>query len=104
MCFVYHCVKKCVCCRLVCKKCGLTFNLYFKRATEDNHVCGPAFLEKRSDDNEETIRNRFKTYSKETLPILNFYRNRKILYEVNGMKEIDQIHKEIREIINLLHA
>ena len=90
--------------RLVCKKCGLIFNQYFKRATKDNHVCGSVFLEKRSDDNEETIRNRFETYSKETLPILNFYQNRKILYEVNGMNEIDQIHKEIREIINSLHA
>tara|TARA_B100001123_G_C15197435_1_gene981911 strand:- start:321 stop:986 length:666 start_codon:yes stop_codon:yes gene_type:complete len=90
--------------RIICKKCGSIFNKFFNPASELNHLCGSNYLETRTDDNKETIVNRYEKYSKETLPILNFYRSQKILHEVNGSKEIAQIYKEIQQIINSLHA
>ena len=90
--------------RQSCNKCGQIFNEYFRPSSKENHQCGDSFLVKRPDDNEETILKRFETYQDKTLPILNFYKNLNLLHEVNGKVEIDQIFKEIREIIASLET
>ena len=90
--------------RQTCSNCGLIFNKHFKPATNKNHTCDPKFLGKRSDDNESAINNRFETYLAKTLPILNFYKQQNLLHQINGLAEIDQIFKEIRDIIATLEA
>ena len=85
--------------RLVCSLCGLTFNKFFNPATTKNHKCDSKFIQKRSDDNEKTIKKRFETYVKETLPILEYYQNQNLLYEIDGKGEISIIYKEIQRII-----
>ena len=90
--------------RQICTSCGLIFNEHFKPATSINHSCDPKFLKKRSDDNEETIINRFETYLNTTLPILNFYKERNLLHHINGMSGIDQIFDEICHIIASLET
>ena len=90
--------------RQVCSKCGLVFNEFFNPSTKDNHHCDIKFLQKRSDDNEKTVRNRFVTYTKETLPILDYYQNQNLLYEIDGTDHIDKIYKEIRRIIHSLET
>ncbi len=90
--------------RLVCSKCGATFNKYFNQPTKENHKCGLSFLKTRTDDNEKTIINRHETYTKETLPIIDYYADQKILYEIAGTKEINQIYNEIRSIITSLET
>ena len=52
--------------RQTCNNCGLIFNEYFRPASKENHSCDPKFLNKRSDDNEEIIKNRFETYLDKT--------------------------------------
>ena len=90
--------------RQICTNCGLIFNEFYKSATKNNHSCSPKFLVKRSDDNEKTIISRFETYSEKSLPILDFYKKQKILYQINGVAEINQIYKEIQCIITSLEA
>ena len=90
--------------RQVCSKCGLVFNEFFNPSTKDNHHCDIKFLQKRSDDNEKTVRNRFATYTKETLPILDYYQNQNLLYEIDGTDHIHKIYKEIRRIIHSLET
>ena len=43
-------------------------------------------------------------YNKETFPILSYYQSKKLLQEIDGMNEIDQIYKEIQAIITPLEA
>ena len=86
--------------RQVCPKCGLTFNEFFNPSTKENHHCDIKFLQKRSDDNEKTARNRFETYIKETLPVLDYYKNLDLLFEIDGTGHIHEINKEIRRIIH----
>ena len=88
--------------RQVCSKCGLIFNQFFNPSTENNHKCDSKFLQKRSDDTDKTIKIRFDIYNKETLPVLDFYRNQNLLSEIDGMKQINAIYGEIREIIHSL--
>ena len=90
--------------RQICSKCGQIFNQFYKPSLKENHICGNEFLERRSDDNEETVLNRYETYTKLTLPILDFYRKQKILHEIDGLSKIDQINKEIQRIIETLET
>ena len=90
--------------RQTCSKCGMIFNIYFSPPDQKNHSCDVKFLQKRSDDNEETIINRLKTYENETLPILDYYRNQKLLYEIDGLRDIPIIYKEIQQIMRTLET
>ena len=49
----------------------------------------------RTDDNEDTIRNRLRVYDENTKPLLDFYRDRGILVEVDGTGEVDAVTARI---------
>lgn len=53
----------------------------------------------RSDDNETVIRNRLKEYHEKTLPVLQFYKDKGIYYEVNGSMSIEDVTEQIVEIV-----
>ena len=90
--------------RLVCSKCGLTFNKYFDPPQKEKYNCNLKYLKARTDDNEKTIENRFATYTKKTLPILDYYANQKILHKIDGTRQINQIFDEIRSIFASLET
>ena len=90
--------------RQTCVNCGLIFNEYYYPASNKNHSCDPKFLSTRSDDNKNTIINRFETYLNKTLPILDFYKEQNLFHQINGMAEIDQIFDEICAIIASLET
>ncbi len=53
----------------------------------------------RKDDTPEVIDRRLAIYHKETEPILNYYRQKGILYEVDGERPIEVIFEDIAEIM-----
>jgi adenylate kinase len=58
-----------------------------------------AEIEGRSDDNESTIRNRMSVYHESTKPLIDYYRERGLLAEVDGMGRVDEIGARIREAL-----
>ena len=64
-----------------------------KRIAESAH-------EKRSDDNLETLLKRIEVYKNNTLPIVDFYKKKKILKTIDGMKTIESVNEEILKIIS----
>ncbi len=58
-------------------------------------------LEKRSDDDANTILKRYDTYMKITKPVLDFYSTRNNFYEMDGSEKIDVISSKIEQIITL---
>ena len=58
-------------------------------------------LEKRSDDDSNTILKRYDTYMETTRPVLNFYSKNSNFYEIDGTLEIDQITSKINDILEL---
>lgn len=58
-----------------------------------------ARIEGRSDDNEETIRTRMKEYREKTAPLLDHYRRRGALVEVDGIGEISEVARRIEDAI-----
>jgi len=53
----------------------------------------------RSDDNEVVIRNRLKEYYGKTLPVLQFYKDKGIMHEIDGIGTIEQVNAEIVKVI-----
>ena len=54
-----------------------------------------AEIEGRPDDNEETIRTRMQVYHEQTDPLLDVYRERGLLLEVDGMGTVDEVSKRV---------
>lgn len=54
-----------------------------------------AKLENRSDDTPEAIKKRLEIYSKETVPVIEHYRQQNKLIEINGEPSIETIHQSI---------
>ncbi len=53
----------------------------------------------RSDDNEETLRNRLKVYRGQTAPILPYYESTGLLKKIDGMLPIDHVTQAIKAIL-----
>ena len=58
-------------------------------------------LEKRSDDDTNTILKRYDIYMKETKPVLDFYSSKKGFYEIDGSLNIEQISNKIDDILGV---
>ena len=58
-------------------------------------------LEKRSDDDLNTILKRYDTYMETTRPVLDFYSKNSNFYEIDGSLEIDQITSKIEGFLNV---
>lgn len=52
----------------------------------------------RSDDNETVIRKRLEEYYHKTLPVLEFYKEKGIVREVDGSRSIEAVTSDIKEI------
>jgi adenylate kinase len=86
--------------RRSCKKCGAVYNLR-SNAPKKAGVCDKCGgeLYQRSDDTEETVRNRMKVYKERTLPLEDFYDRQGILVRINSRGSIDEIYKKIADKI-----
>jgi adenylate kinase len=56
----------------------------------------------RADDTEDVIRRRQEVYAEQTEPLIEVYRDRGILVEVDGMGEVDQVTKRIFEALDVV--
>jgi adenylate kinase len=50
----------------------------------------------RADDSEEAIRHRQQVYLRETSPLIDVYRERGLLVEVDGLGDVDEVAERIR--------
>ncbi len=71
--------------RRVCKKCSTNYNLLFNSPKKDNicDFCGGE-LYQREDDKEETIKNRLKVFTKQTIHLKKYYKEKKILKVIDA--------------------
>jgi adenylate kinase len=55
----------------------------------------------RTDDNEKVIRNRLKEYNEKTLPVLQFYKDKGIYFEVDGSAGIEEVTTSITKLVKV---
>ena len=54
---------------------------------------------KRRDDNESTIRRRLEVYHRDTVPVVDFYRQRETLKIINGDRTMEEVNQQLNEAI-----
>ncbi len=82
--------------RWICRSCQATYHTLFHPPRQAGicDVCGGE-LYQRSDDTAETVRNRLKVYFEQTLPLMDYYRARGRLVEINGEQEVERVSSEL---------
>jgi adenylate kinase len=83
------------------QKVDFIFFLNVNKETIVKRIEKRKILEKRSDDDLETILKRYDTYMATTKPILNFYSKNPNFYEIDGTQKIDDITAKIEAFINV---
>ena len=92
-------IKKRITGRSVCSICGKIYNEFFNPAPVNGDCCASKFLQKRSDDTLNIAISRYETYEKNIKPVIDFYKESKLLKVVNGENSISQITNEISGLI-----
>jgi len=87
--------------RRTCLSCGASYNIFYAppRMDDSCDVCGGR-LRRRSDDNEETIGNRLRTYETQTLPVVERYREQGRLRVIQGIGDIEDVFKAVSKAID----
>lgn len=82
--------------RLVCSNCQATYHTLFRPPREEGicDLCGGK-LHPRADDEPDKVRRRLEVYFAETAPLLEHYRERGLLLEIDGDLDIVDIHKQM---------
>ncbi len=80
--------------------CGETYNTATLKGSEICAKCGGK-LYQREDDREETVKNRLAVYEKETAPLIAYYRDKKLLIDIdcNG-RTISETDKNINKALS----
>ena len=88
--------------RYICKNCGATYNKLFNPTKVEGTCdrCGGHEFFQRDDDKPETVKNRLDVNIKMNTPLLDFYREKGILHEVNGNQAIDDVFADIKKVLD----
>ncbi len=89
--------------RWTCRKCGAMYHQLFSPPNEEGvcDKCGGE-LYQRPDDTPETQKHRIAVYLEQTAPLIDYYREKGLLVEVDGRPGIGQIQAELLGIIRAL--
>ena len=86
--------------RRACVDCGATYHIVYAPTKVEN-VCdkcqGGLIL--RDDDKPETVQKRLNVYHDQTQPLIDYYTNKKILVEVDGTVDINDVFAAIVNIL-----
>jgi len=85
---------------LMCPGCGEIYNEFSKAPKSNNvcDVCGKSLVH-RSDDREDLILERFRTFREKNQPLVEFYQKVGVYHRVDGMRPIEQVTEDILRII-----
>lgn len=89
--------------RRVCSKCNAVYHLKFN-PPEVRNVCDQCGgdLYQRDDDSIETVKERLEVYKKQTEPLISFYKEKNVLYPIDGNEDISSVYKKIKAVLDKL--
>lgn len=85
--------------RRICRGCGAIFHVENIKPKKEG-VCDKCSgeLYQREDDRPESIMKRLEVYAKQTAPLIEFYRNKGKLADIDASRPIEQIEEIISEV------
>lgn len=86
--------------RRACVGCGATYHMVYASTKKEGvcDVCG-AELILRDDDKPETVQKRLSVYHEQTQPLIDYYKGKGILKDVDGTKDMDVVFQAITDIL-----
>lgn len=91
------------CGRLQCGICGKIYNKFFDESKPiEEGKCDLCHinLTHRVDDNEESFKKRFKTFIESTKPVIDFYKEKGLLYTIDSSISKEYTSEQISKILN----
>ncbi len=85
--------------RRSCAACGKIYNLKTLKPKQDGICDCGGELTQRKDDNEETARARFETYFNETAPLVEYYKQKGVLKNLDAQGSVEEIWNRLQEAI-----
>ncbi len=88
--------------RWICPNCDTTYHEKYKKESVNGYCdkCGTK-LSQREDDRPERIKMRLMEYNKTIEPILEYYKDKGILIEIDASPTIEEIHTDVVEKLQL---
>ena len=82
--------------RRICQSCGATYHMEFRPPAQPSirDRCGGE-LYQRTDDQEETVRERLEVYRLQTQPLIQYYQERDLYSEINGAQSTEAVFRDI---------
>lgn len=86
--------------RRVCLACGATYHVAFNPPKKEGvcDACQGALI-LRDDDKPETVQERLGVYHRQTKPLISYYEKQGILVNADGTKKVEEVFKEILELV-----
>lgn len=88
--------------RRVCLKCNKVYNIYnLDMMPKEENLCDNCHSELsiRSDDNLDSFKVRYQEYLEKTYPIIEYYKNKGCLIEIDATKNVDEVCENILSIM-----
>lgn len=89
--------------RVSCTTCKTVYNTLFNPPAVEGicDKCGGELIQ-RSDDKEETVKNRIKVYMEQTQPLLNYYEKQGNLINLDGKRHPQDVFSDVKSILEKL--
>jgi adenylate kinase len=89
--------------RRSCPQCGAVYHIENLRPKVEG-ICDNdgATLIQRSDDSLEVVKNRLKTYHRQTEPVVDYYRENNTVYDIDANKDVDEVTALLFENLDTL--
>lgn len=86
--------------RRVCEDCGATYHVEFNPPEKEGicDKCGGNLIQ-RSDDTEETVKNRIEVNKEKTQKLIDFYDDEGILQTIESSGGIEEVFKKVTSVI-----
>jgi len=88
--------------RRVCRKCGYNFHLIFNKPAKEgvcDHCGGEIYI--RDDDRPEAIQKRLEVYREQTAPLIDYYRKKGLLLDIDARPMVDEIVVNFKKALGI---
>jgi adenylate kinase len=95
-------VRRRVLSRRLCPSCGMDYNLIADRPEVEGRcdICGHELIT-RADDTPEALEARLTDYHEKTRPVLEQFRRKEVVHDVDGRPPVDEVQQAIRKTLGL---
>jgi len=88
--------------RFTCSNCNTAYHSKYNKPKVEGvcDKCGSKEFLFREDDKEEAVKVRLQIYKEKTAPLIDYYKRKSVLTNINGLGTIEEINSEISDVVS----